>query len=1534
MAVVNYQYELIKMYLAAFIRAPEMSGLDYWMLQLNNGKSFDNVLDTVFNLDIVKAIYPTNLPNQSFVTLIYVNVFGKAPDLEGLNYWTKQINEGRARGNLVMDMINAGLGTPDGTSGKAYIVNRLASSQFAVEQQFAQRADFTPDYLKNVMTSVTADAATVTAAAKAMNSSVTGVGLGAPVNAVTISAAAEGLSAAEVKAGVSVVVDLKGTNAVINNTIELLINRSAFSTPVSKLLTDTDIKAQKVTLIIPNTVNWGNDGSKSISAYVKDSAGYAGLAGGDLVVDLNVFPPNAPTKPISIAVASNGINAAEKASGVDVKVDLTGTAANKGDKVDILIGGVVFSPAASTVLTDADVKAGFAMVLVSGAANWGTDGEKILSARVTDLAGNIGGIGGTLAVMLDATSPGAITNTLVISAANGGISPEERNASMPVIVNLNGSNAQAGDSVELLIDGKVFSNSTLRLLTAGELVAKSVTLNIAASDVAWGTTDGDRSISARLVDQAGNPGTAGGILKVTLDSTPPNSQNATLSVSAAENGLNLAEINAGVSVVVNLTNTGALAGDVLSLLFNGQPFNPVVSFVLTSSEITAKAATVVIPSTVNWGSDGNKILSATLTDSAGNIGVTGKPLTVVVDKTPPTAPTNPVQVAAAFNGINTQEKTAGVVVVVDLTGTGAQAGDKVEIVRDGAAFTVPVLQTLSTTDVTAGTIAVTVPQAAGWGNEGAKTIAARLVDNSGNTSASSPSFNAILDTIAPSAPGSVLLVPANAGGGITSSERSAGVNVVVNLNNTNALAGDMVEILIGGVAFATPVLYTLSAADITAKSATASIATGAGWGIDGDKILTARFIDTAGNIGAAGGSVTVTLDGTAPGTPSGTLQIAAAASGISNSEKIAGVAVVVDLTGTGAVAGDTVNLQIDGNPFTTPVSQVLNAANVTAKSVSLTIPTGAGWGADGSKVISANIVDSLGNVGAVGAAVNVTLDTLAPTGPVNPIAIPVASNSISLAEKNAGVSVIVDLNGSTAVAGDKVELLLAGLAFATPVTQVLTATDITNLFATMSIPSAAGWGSDGSKVISARLSDVAGNVGVAAGALTVTLDTTAPNGPSNPLVVSANAGGGITGAEKNAGVIVAVNLNGTNAVAGDVVEILIGGSAFATPVTYTLTAPDITAQTANLTILSTSGWGADGSKALTARLTDVAGNVGTGAGSVTVTLLDTTPPNAPSSSLVVPAASNGISAAEKSAGVVVTASLAGTSGVAGDTATLFIDGAGFATPVTHLLTGAEVTAGNFNFTILSGAGWGIDGTHLLNMSITDVAGNIGAVGGDISVVLDTIAPTSPSNAVVITAASNGINAAEQAAGVLVTINLSGTNAVANDKVEVLLGGVAFATPVLHTLSAAEIIAGSANATILLGSGWGTDGVKTIAARVVDVAGNVGAIGGSLTTSLDTTIPAAVGLPVYTDVDNSSTKNSGDTYLFTVSEATNKVISIANVSVNNSHNFGTGAFVNWSPDGKQLLLTLGTGATVTSGDIVTLIGVSDVAGNSLDLAFAI
>jgi methionine-rich copper-binding protein CopC len=164
MSLTTTQLALTKLYLAAFNRAPEKGGFDYWSSQLAAGKSFDDVVKTVFSLDIVKAIYPDAMSNSDFLTAIYNNIFGKTPDSDGLAYWLSQLNGGRDRSSLVLTMIDAGLGTPDGTPGKAFVVDRYNVSQNAIEQQLATGNDIGVDRLTKLLQTVTADSTTVTTA--------------------------------------------------------------------------------------------------------------------------------------------------------------------------------------------------------------------------------------------------------------------------------------------------------------------------------------------------------------------------------------------------------------------------------------------------------------------------------------------------------------------------------------------------------------------------------------------------------------------------------------------------------------------------------------------------------------------------------------------------------------------------------------------------------------------------------------------------------------------------------------------------------------------------------------------------------------------------------------------------------------------------------------------------------------------------------------------------------------------------------------------------------------------------------------------------------------------------------------------------------------------------------------------------------------------------------------------------------------------------------------------------------------------------
>lgn len=86
------QKELVKLYLAAFLRAPELSGYEYWSGQLASGKTMAQIGATIFSLDVVKAIYPSTMTSTAFVSAIYQNVFGKAGDADGLAYWSKRLD--------------------------------------------------------------------------------------------------------------------------------------------------------------------------------------------------------------------------------------------------------------------------------------------------------------------------------------------------------------------------------------------------------------------------------------------------------------------------------------------------------------------------------------------------------------------------------------------------------------------------------------------------------------------------------------------------------------------------------------------------------------------------------------------------------------------------------------------------------------------------------------------------------------------------------------------------------------------------------------------------------------------------------------------------------------------------------------------------------------------------------------------------------------------------------------------------------------------------------------------------------------------------------------------------------------------------------------------------------------------------------------------------------------------------------------------------------------------------------------------------
>ncbi len=147
--------DITQIYVAGFLRPPELGGFNYWMGEAQSGKTAEQIATIIFSLDVVKAIYPSSMSNAAFVAAIYQNVFSRDPDSEGLDYWNAQLDSGLDRGALTLSMIRAGLGTPDGTPGKAMIVNRMSVARYAIARQQATDIDVTPDNLKRNFAMVT-----------------------------------------------------------------------------------------------------------------------------------------------------------------------------------------------------------------------------------------------------------------------------------------------------------------------------------------------------------------------------------------------------------------------------------------------------------------------------------------------------------------------------------------------------------------------------------------------------------------------------------------------------------------------------------------------------------------------------------------------------------------------------------------------------------------------------------------------------------------------------------------------------------------------------------------------------------------------------------------------------------------------------------------------------------------------------------------------------------------------------------------------------------------------------------------------------------------------------------------------------------------------------------------------------------------------------------------------------------------------------------------------------------------------------------
>ena len=129
-----------RIYKAAFNREPDHGGLGYWIAQMDAGMSAVEVSARFIDSNEFRIAYGSNPSDALFLTRVYQNVLGRAPEVSGYNWWLNEMssNPEKSRAKVLADfsesdenkfgvtsLINDGIAFDRYTTPEFRLVSRL-----------------------------------------------------------------------------------------------------------------------------------------------------------------------------------------------------------------------------------------------------------------------------------------------------------------------------------------------------------------------------------------------------------------------------------------------------------------------------------------------------------------------------------------------------------------------------------------------------------------------------------------------------------------------------------------------------------------------------------------------------------------------------------------------------------------------------------------------------------------------------------------------------------------------------------------------------------------------------------------------------------------------------------------------------------------------------------------------------------------------------------------------------------------------------------------------------------------------------------------------------------------------------------------------------------------------------------------------------------------------------------------------------------------------------------------------------------------
>ncbi len=134
--------KLTELYVATFNRAPDAFGLAFWASELGNGMSFEEIAALFIQQPETIALYPADQPSQYFISSVYENLLGRAPDSDGLKFWLETLESGDVTRDQIILALIEGTRSPDTPAPNA----AFAEQQLADQNYLASKTSIGTDF--------------------------------------------------------------------------------------------------------------------------------------------------------------------------------------------------------------------------------------------------------------------------------------------------------------------------------------------------------------------------------------------------------------------------------------------------------------------------------------------------------------------------------------------------------------------------------------------------------------------------------------------------------------------------------------------------------------------------------------------------------------------------------------------------------------------------------------------------------------------------------------------------------------------------------------------------------------------------------------------------------------------------------------------------------------------------------------------------------------------------------------------------------------------------------------------------------------------------------------------------------------------------------------------------------------------------------------------------------------------------------------------------------------------------------------------